>query len=164
MNGHRHPGRSLTRLALRATLHCLTGCAIGEVLGMVIGTALGWSNAQTVALAIVLAFIFGYAMTAWPLLAAGLPLARALGTALAADTASIAIMEVVDNGVMLVVPGAMDAPISGLFFWIALAGSLVLAGIAAFPVNRWLLARGAGHALAHGRHGEEHGRHPGHPH
>lgn len=153
------PARSLDRLALRATLHCLTGCAIGEVLGMVIGTALGWSNAQTVALAIVLAFVFGYAMTAWPLLVAGLPLSRALGTALAADTVSIAIMEVVDNAIMLVVPGAMDAPLTSGLFWVSMVGALVVAGAAAFPVNRWLIARGRGHAVAHGDHGRDHGTH-----
>ena len=144
------------RLALSATVHCLTGCSIGEIAGMVLGTALGWTNLPTVALSIVLAFMFGYALTVRPLLAAGLGLRRALPLALASDTLSIAVMEVVDNGIMLAVPGAMDTPLDSARFWSSLLLSLVLAGIAAFPVNRWLIARGRGHAVVgahHGSHG-----------
>jgi uncharacterized protein DUF4396 len=142
----------LNRLALSATLHCLTGCGIGEVLGMVIGTALGWGNLPTVALAVALAFAFGYALTLVPLLRAGLGLRAALGLALAADTASIAIMEVVDNAVMLAVPGAMDAGLADPLFWGSLALALAVAAAAAFPVNRWLIARGRGHAVVHAHH------------
>lgn len=160
-HGHSTPNRagdSLARLALFATLHCLTGCAIGEVLGLVIGTALGWGNLATMVLAIALAFTFGYALTMRPLLAAGIAPRRALRLALAADTLSIAIMEVVDNALMLVIPGAMDATVTSGLFWGSLAISLVLAGGAAFPVNRWLIGRGRGHALVHGEHA---GHHPG---
>jgi hypothetical protein len=146
---------SLNRIAWSATLHCLTGCAIGEVLGMVIGTALGWSNAPTIALAVVLAFFFGYALTLRPLLSA-MSFAGALRLALAADTASITVMEIVDNAIMLVIPGAMDAGLASLLFWASLAASLVIAGVAAFPVNRWLIARGRGHAVVHAHH-----HHPG---
>ena len=141
----------LNRLAWSATLHCLTGCAIGEVLGMVIGTALGWGNAATIALAVLLAFVFGYALTLKSLLGA-LSLGAALRMALAADTASIAVMEVVDNAIMLLIPGAMDAPLDSPLFWISLAGALALAALAAFPVNRWLIARGRGHAAVHAHH------------
>jgi hypothetical protein len=143
---------SLTRTAVSATLHCLTGCAIGEVLGMVIGTALGWGNGATIALAITLAFVSGYALTMRPLLRSGMSLRRALRVALAADTASIAIMEIVDNALMLAIPGAMTAGLSSPLFWGSLAVSLAIAGAAALPVNRWLIARGRGHALAHGHH------------
>ncbi|MDK1386013.1 DUF4396 domain-containing protein [Sinorhizobium sp. 8-89] len=143
---------SLNRLAFSATVHCLTGCAIGEALGMVIGTALGWGNMETILLAVVLAFIFGYGLTMFPLLRAGMPFAAALKLALASDTASIAIMELVDNAMMLVIPGAMDAGLSPPHFWISLAVSLVIAGAAAFPVNRWLIARGRGHAVIHAQH------------
>ncbi|NRP73141.1 hypothetical protein ILFOPFJJ_04040 [Ensifer psoraleae] len=143
---------SLNRLAFSATVHCLTGCAIGEALGMVIGTALGWGNMETVLLAVVLAFIFGYGLTMFPLLRAGMPFAAVLKLALASDTASIAIMELVDNAMMLVIPGAMDAGLSSPHFWISLAVSLVIAGAAAFPVNRWLIARGRGHAVIHAHH------------
>jgi hypothetical protein len=146
----------LNRLALSATLHCLTGCGIGEVLGMVLGTALGWGNLPTVALAAALAFAFGYALTLLPLLRAGLGLRAALGLALAADTASIAVMEVVDNAVMLAVPGAMDAGLADPLFWGSLAVALAVAAAAAFPVNRWLIARGRGHAVAHAHHGHGH--------
>jgi len=143
---------SLNLVAFQATLHCLSGCAVGEVLGMVIGTVLGLSVVATIALAISLAFAFGYAFTMAPLLKSGMPLRHAAKLALAADTASIAIMEVVDNGVMLAWPGAMDAGLSSPVFWIALATSLVIAALAAFPVNRWLIARGRGHAQAHAHH------------
>lgn len=143
---------SLNRLALSATLHCLTGCSIGEILGMVIGTALGWSNGATIALAVALAFLFGYLLTMIPLLRAGLAFKRAVGLALAADTASITVMEIVDNAIMLAIPGAMDAPLGSWLFWGSLACALLVAGIAAYPVNRWLLARGRGHAVVHQYH------------
>jgi hypothetical protein len=150
---HDHSGTpSLNRLAVSATIHCLTGCAIGEVLGMVIGTAQGWGNAATIALAVVLAFFFGYALTMIPLLRSGLELGTAVKLALASDTASITIMEIVDNLIMLVIPGAMDAGLGSLLFWGSLAFSLVVAGIAAFPVNRFLIARGRGHAVVHAYH------------
>jgi hypothetical protein len=143
---------SLNRLAFSATVHCLTGCAIGEVLGMVIGTALGWSNVATIALAVVLAFMFGYALTMLPLLRAGLALKAALGAALAADTVSITIMEIVDNAIMLAIPGAMHAGLGSFLFWGSLTVVLLIAGAAAFPVNRWLITRGWGHALVHEHH------------
>lgn len=142
----------LSRLARQATLHCLTGCAIGEVLGMVLGTAWGWSDGATIALAVFLAFIFGYALTALPLLKSGLPTATALKLALAADTASILTMEIVDNAIMLAIPGAMDAPLASTLFWGSMAVALVIAGFAAYPVNRWLIARGKGHELVHIHH------------
>ena len=144
---------SLNRIAFSATLHCLTGCAIGEIAGMVIGTALGLGNLEAIALAVTLAFISGYALTMLPLLRAGMPLANALKLALLADTASITIMEIVDNLIMLAIPGAMDAPLSSGLFWGSLAFSLAVAGVAAFPVVRWLIARGKGHAVVHAHHG-----------
>ena len=148
---HHHAApASLNRTAWSATLHCLTGCAIGEVLGMVIGTALGWGNAATIVLAVVLAFLFGYALTLRPLLKMGFAAAAKL--ALAADTASITIMEIVDNAIMLVIPGAMDAGLGSLLFWASLAFSLAVAAVAAFPVNRYLIARGKGHAVVHAHH------------
>lgn len=143
---------SLNRTAFMATLHCLTGCTIGEVLGMVIGTALGWSNWPTVALAVVLAFLFGYGMTLWPLRRAGLAWGTALGLAFASDTLSMGTMELVDNAIMVAIPGAMEAGLVDPLFWGSLTVSLVLAGAAAFPVNRWLIARGKGHALVHAHH------------
>ena len=143
---------ALNRLAFSATLHCLIGCGFGEVLGLVIGTALGLSNVATIALAVVLAFIFGYLLTMLPLLRAGLPLAHAARTALSADTASIVIMEVVDNAIMLAIPGAMDASLTDALFWGSLAIALALAALAAFPVNRWLIGRGRGHAIVHAQH------------
>ena len=153
-HGHGHdPVPSLNATAFWATLHCLSGCAVGEVLGMVIGTALGLSNGATIALAVVLAFAFGYAFTMFPLLRSGMPLRQAARLALAADTVSIAIMELVDNAVMLAVPGAMDAHLTSPLFWGSLAFALVVAGIAAYPVNRWLIARGRGHAAVHRHHG-----------
>ncbi len=147
-----HAPASLTRQAMSATLHCLTGCAIGEVLGMVIGTALGWSNLATIALAVVLAFVFGYSLTIRPVLRSGLAFKAALGVALAADTVSIAVMEVVDNAVMLLVPGAMDAGLANWVFWAALAFSLAVAFVVTVPVNRWMIARGKGHAVVHQHH------------
>lgn len=147
------------RVAAQATLHCLTGCAIGEVLGMVIGTSAGWTNTTTVVVSVVLAFVFGYTLTLMPLRKAGLAWRKALGLAFASDTVSIAVMEIVDNAVMLVVPGAMEAPLSSLVFWGSLAFALGLAFLAAWPVNRWLIARGRGHAVVHAYHGStnEHG-------
>jgi hypothetical protein len=139
-------------VAFSATVHCLTGCAIGEVLGMIIGTALGWSDWQTIALAVVLAFFFGYSLTMLPLLRGGLVLATAVPIAFAADTVSITIMEIVDNAIMLAIPGAMEAGLTNLLFWGSLAFALLVAGAAAYPVNRWLIARGRGHAVVHEHH------------
>jgi hypothetical protein len=152
---HRHD--SPNRLAASATLHCLTGCAIGEVLGMVIGTAFSFGNAATIALAVALAFLFGYSLTMLPLLRAGLALGFALPLAFASDSLSIAVMEVVDNGVILAVPGAIDATLSEALFWGTLAFSLAVAYVVAFPVNRELIERGQGHAVVHAYHG--HGDH-----
>jgi hypothetical protein len=149
--GHQHAA-SLNSLAFSATVHCLTGCAIGEVLGMIIGTALGWGNLATIALAVLLAFAFGYALTALPLLRSGLGARTALGLALASDTASITLMEIVDNLIMTIIPGAMDTGLTAPLFWGSLVTSLVIAGAAAFPLNRWLIARGAGHAVVHRHH------------
>jgi uncharacterized protein DUF4396 len=144
--------QSLNRVAASATTHCLTGCAIGEVLGFVIGTSLGWGNLPTVAIAIALAYLFGYSFTLGPLLRGGVALAAALGIAFAADTISITIMEIVDNTVVVLIPGAMDAGLDDFLFWGSLALSLVIAWVAAFPANRWLIARGRGHAVAHSFH------------
>ena len=147
---------TLNRVAFSATAHCLSGCAIGEVLGMVIGTALGWGNAATITLAVVLAFFFGYSFTMVPLLRAGMAFGVAIKVALDAATISITIMEVVDNAIMLVIPGAMTAGLGHLLFWASLAVALLIAGAAAFPVNRWLMSRGLGHALVHEYHGRHH--------
>jgi hypothetical protein len=142
-------------MALSATLHCLTGCAIGEVAGVAIGTALGWSNEATIVLAIGLAFLFGYSLTSWPLLRGGLALAAVVPIAFASDTLSIAVMEIVDNAIILVIPGAMDAGLDDVLFWGSLSFALFVAGFAAYPVNRWLLQRGKGHTAVHetGIHG-----------
>src|SRR4051794_9602844 len=134
-------GRALDAVALSATLHCLTGCALGEIVGMVLGTALGLSQWATVALAVVLAFAFGYSLTSLPLLRAGLALSAVVPIALATDTFSIAVMEVIDNAVMLVVPGAMESGLGDILFWGALSFALAVAGAVAFPVNRWLITR-----------------------
>jgi hypothetical protein len=131
----------------------LTGCAIGEVLGVMIGTALGWGNWETIVLAIVLAFVFGYSLTMLPLLRAGLGLAAALPLAFASDTLSIAVMEFVDNVILVVIPGAMEAGLDELLFWASLAFALLVAGAFAYPVNRYLIARGKGHAVVHAHHG-----------
>ena len=139
MGAHAHPPQSLNRLALSATVHCLTGCAIGEVLGMVIGTAFGWSNGATIVASIVLA--------------SGVAVKDALKIALAADTVSIAVMEIVDNGVILAVPGAMDAGLADVLFWGTLAFSLVVAFLVTTPVNRWMISKGRGHAVVHAHHG-----------
>jgi len=142
------PPQSLNRIAFRTTLHCLSGCAVGEVLGMIIGTAAGWADLPTIALSVALAFFFGYAFTFVPLLKE-MSLAAAVKVALAADTLSITIMEIVDNAIMLAIPGAMDAHLDQPLFWGALAFALLVAGLAAFPVNRWLVSRGVGHAHHH---------------
>ncbi len=139
-------------VAVSATLHCLTGCAIGEVLGMIIGTALGWSDIATIALAVVLAFFFGYLLTSFPLLRSGMALAAVIPIALASDTISIAIMEIVDNAILLLIPGAMEAGLGDIGFWAALAFALLVAGAAAYPANRWMIARGKGHAVVHQHH------------
>lgn len=144
--------RALTRTAISATLHCLTGCAIGEVLGMVLATWWGWGNFASIALAVALAFVFGYSLTMFPVLRAGLALSAAIGVALAADTLSIMTMEIVDNAVLLAVPGAMDAGVASWLFWGSLAFSLLVAFVITVPVNRWLIARGKGHAVAHEYH------------
>ena len=145
-------GRALTRTAISATLHCLTGCAIGEVLGMVLATWWGWGDAASIALAVVLAFFFGYALTMIPVLRAGLTLSAAIGVALTADTLSILVMEIVDNAVLLLVPGAMDAGLSSFLFWGALAFALLVAFVVTVPVNRWMIGRGKGHAAVHQYH------------
>ena len=148
-------GHALTGVAISATLHCLTGCAIGEVMGMAIGTALGFSDLGTIALAVGLAFFFGYTLTSLPLLRAGLAIGAVIPIALASDTLSIATMEVVDNLIILAVPGAMEAGLGSLLFWGSLAFALAVAGAVAMPVNRWLIARGKGHVAVHetGIHG-----------
>ena len=145
---------TLNRTAFSATLHCLTGCAIGEVLGIVIGTALGWSTVATIALAIVLAFFFGYGLTMLPLLRSGMALGAALPLAFASDTLSITVMEIVDNLIIVVIPGAMDAGLGSLLFWGSLAFALAVAFVAAFPVNRYLISRGKGHAVVHKHDGQ----------
>lgn len=149
---HHTSAPSLNRIAFSATLHCLSGCAIGEVAGMAIGTALGWGNLETIALAVFLAFVSGFALTSLPFLRHGYGMAAAFRIALAADTASITVMEIVDNAIMLLIPGAMDAPLDSLFFWVSLFFALAIAGVVAFPINRWLISRGRGHALAHHHH------------
>ena len=143
---------SVNRMAFTATAHCFAGCAIGEVLGLAIATALGWGNVPSIALAVVLAFVFGYAFTLVPLKRSGLALGAALGIALAADTVSISIMELVDNTVIVLIPGAMEAGLGDIRFWWTLALGLAIAFVVALPVNRWLIARGRGHAKAHGTH------------
>ncbi|MFE4659405.1 DUF4396 domain-containing protein [Streptomyces hydrogenans] len=145
-------GTASWSMAAKATLHCLTGCAIGEVLGMIIGTALGWGNAPTMVLAIALAFFFGYALTLRGVLAAGLDLRSAVRVALAADTLSILVMEIVDNGVLLLVPGAMDAHLDDALFWGALAFAFAVAFLVTTPVNKWMIGRGKGHAVVHRYH------------
>ncbi|NEY32097.1 DUF4396 domain-containing protein [Streptomyces sp. PRKS01-65] len=159
-HGHRHEGHAHTpsgggtgwATAVRATLHCLTGCAIGEVLGMVIGTALGWGDVPTMVLAIALAFFFGYALTLRGIVRAGVGFRAAVRVALAADTLSIAVMELVDNGVLALWPGAMDAHLDSALFWIALALALAVAFAVTTPVNKWMIGRGKGHAVVHRYH------------
>ncbi|MFE6100319.1 DUF4396 domain-containing protein [Streptomyces laurentii] len=149
---HSSHGPASWAMAAQATLHCLTGCAIGEVLGMVIGTALGWGNLPTMVLAIILAFVFGYTLTMRGVLKAGLDFKSALPIALAADTVSIAVMEIIDNGFIVLWPGAMDAMLSDALFWISLAASLALAFVITTPVNKWMIGRGKGHAVVHQFH------------
>jgi hypothetical protein len=152
--GHAVAGGSTTSwaMAAQATLHCLTGCAIGEVLGMVIGTATGLSNTATVILSIILAFVFGYALTMRGVLRSGVAVGAAVKIALAADTVSIAVMEIIDNATVLVIPGAIDAPLSSGLFWGSLVVALALAFVITTPVNRWMISRGRGHAVVHGHH------------
>ncbi|WP_396936094.1 DUF4396 domain-containing protein [Mycolicibacterium sp.] len=147
-----HAGGSVNAMAVSATLHCLTGCAIGEIVGLIIGTSLGLSNVATIPLAIALAFVFGYTLSTLPLLRAGLAMGTALSVVLAADTLSILTMEIVDNIVMAVLPGAMNAGLVNSVFWIGMIISLTAAFFAAYPVNRYLLQRGKGHALTHEYH------------
>ena len=149
---HRHEGDATWGVAFSATVHCLTGCAIGEILGMIIGNALDLPAGATVALSIALAFVFGYSFTSLPLLRAGMTLGAVIPLALASDTISITIMEIVDNSIMLLIPGTMDAGLDQFGFYAALALALLIAGAAAFPVNRWLIARGRGHAVIHSAH------------
>ena len=145
-------GRELTKLAISATLHCLTGCAIGEILGMILATWWGWSNGASIALAVILAFVFGYSLAMLPVLRSGIPFRTAIGVALAADTVSILTMEIVDNAFMLAVPGALDAGLTDALFWGSLVASLAVAFVITVPVNRAMIARGKGHAVAHQYH------------
>jgi uncharacterized membrane protein YbjE (DUF340 family) len=154
-SNHAHHGveqQSLNRAAVSATVHCLTGCAIGEVLGMILATWWGWGNAASIALSVALAFVFGYSLTLRPVLRAAVPLRRALPLAFASDTASIALMEIVDNAFILLVPGAIDAELSDALFWWSLGVSLLVAFAFALPLNRWLISRGKGHAVVHAYH------------
>ena len=146
---------SLNRTALSATVHCLTGCAIGETLGMLAGTSMGWGNAATIVLSVALAFLFGYAFTLLPILKANIDLYSALKLVFASDTLSIAVMEIIDNGIMLVIPGAMEAGLSEPLFWLSMVSSLIFAGIAAFPLNRWLISQNRGHAVIHRYHDQD---------
>jgi hypothetical protein len=150
VNQASHERTSTTQLALQATVHCLTGCGIGEIVGLAGGTAVGLSNAATLVLGIFLAYVFGYGLTLAPLIRAGMPILRASGITFAAETLSITTMEIVDNLAVLAIPGAMDAGLADILFWASLAISLALAFVAAFPVNRWLIGRGPGHAVVHG--------------
>jgi hypothetical protein len=149
---HAHAEANLDRAALTATLHCLTGCAIGEVAGMAMATALAWGNVASIVLAVALAFVFGYALTIWPVLRAGLTLVQATRVAIAAETVSIAIMEAVDNGFVLVIPGAIDAALGDALFWWSIAAGFALAFLPAYLANRSLIARGRGHAIVHAYH------------
>jgi Domain of unknown function (DUF4396) len=149
---HDEPEQSLNRLAFSATVHCLTGCAIGEVLGMILATWWGWGNLASIVLAVVLAFCFGYGLTSLPLLRSGMPLRRVAPLAFASDTASLTTMEIIDNLFILVVPGAISAGLGDPLFWWSLAIGLLIAGTVAYPVNRWLLARGRGPAVVHAHH------------
>ncbi|WP_457464662.1 DUF4396 domain-containing protein [Streptomyces sp. TE5632] len=147
-----HASAASWAMAVRATLHCLTGCAIGEILGMVIGTALLWGNVPTMILAIALAFVFGYSLTLFAVMRAGLSLKAAVKVALAADTVSIAIMELVDNAIVALTPGAMEAQLSDGLFWYALLGGFAVAFVITTPVNKWMIGRGKGHAVVHAHH------------
>ena len=145
-------GQSLNRLAFSATVHCLSGCAIGEILGMILATWWGWGNFASIVLAIVLAFFFGYGLTSLPLLRSGMSVRKVAPLAFASDTASITTMEIVDNLFILIVPGAIAAGLGDALFWWSLLVGLLIAGAVAYPVNRWLLARGRGHAVVHAHH------------
>ena len=158
---HETSAHSLRKVALTATLHCLAGCSIGEILGMVVGTALHWPNLPTIVVSVVLAFFFGYMLTMLPLRRAGIPFRKAAGLALASDSLSIAVMEIVDTVLLLVIPGAMDAHIDKPLFWGSLGIALIVAGIGAYPVNLWLIRRGAGHAVLGSHHHGGHDTHPG---
>jgi hypothetical protein len=149
---HSEHSPTLNRTAFQATVHCLTGCAIGEILGLVIATALGWHDIPSIGLAVVLAFVFGYALTIGPLVHGGLAFRSALRLALIGDTISIVVMEITDNAIILAIPGAMAAGLIDLLFWGSLVFSLVVAFLVTFPVNRWLIARGLGHAAVHSHH------------
>lgn len=140
------------RTAASATLHCLTGCAIGEVLGMVIGTSLGWSTVPTVILSVALAFLFGYSLTIRPVLKAGVAFGAAISVVLAADTLSITVMEIVDNAIMVAIPGAMESGVGNWLFWVSLAIAFAVAFVVTVPVNKWLIERGKGHAVVHKYH------------
>jgi hypothetical protein len=157
---HAHAEQDLNRAAFSATTHCLTGCAIGEVLGMAIATAAGWGNLVSLVLAIVLAFFFGYLLAVWPVLRAGLTLRQATGVAIAAETVSIAIMEAVDNGFVLVIPGALNAGLGDAKFWWSIVIGFAIAFGPTWAANRWLIAQGKGHAVMH----EYHHGHAGHDH
>ncbi|MET7801580.1 DUF4396 domain-containing protein [Streptomyces decoyicus] len=150
--GGRRPGGATWGAAAKATLHCLTGCAIGEILGVIIGTALMWGNVATMILAIALAFVFGYSFTLFAVRKAGLDFKTAVKVALAADTVSIVVMELVDNGIIALVPGAMDAHLSDTLFWTSLLGGFVIAFLLTTPVNKWMIGRGKGHAVVHAYH------------
>ncbi len=154
IHGHASQGNSssLNRSAVQATLHCLTGCAIGEVLGMVLATAFSWGNTVSIGVSVVLAFFFGYLLTVRPVVRAGVPIRRAARLAVASDTVSITTMEIVDNAFIVVVPGALAAGLGDALFWWSLGVSLVIAFVVTVPVNRWLIARGKGHAVVHSMH------------
>ena len=155
---HKESQKQSTRsIALKATVHCLAGCSIGEVLGMVIGTAAGYSNTLTIVISIILAFIFGYSFTLLPLIRGGINFKAALLLALASDTISITLMEIIDNLIMMIIPGAMDAGLNRPLFWGSLLTSLIVAGTLAFPVNYWLILKGKGHAKVHNLHSEHAG-------
>lgn len=150
--GHGGPGSATWGAAAGATLHCLTGCAVGEIVGMAAGTALRWAEAPTMALAIALAFVFGYSLTLYGIRGAGLSPKSAVKVALSADTVSIAVMEAIDNGIIAVVPGALEADLSDALFWSSLAGGFAVAFVVTTPVNKWMIGRGKGHALVHAHH------------
>lgn len=151
-HGHDSSHQSLNRLAVSATIHCLTGCAIGEILGMVLATWWGWGDVASIVLSVALAFLFGYALTSLPLLNSGMPMKEVAPIAFASDTASITTMEIVDNLFILLVPGALAAGLTDSLFWWSLLVSLLIAGAVAIPINRWLIARGKGHAVVHAHH------------